>query len=229
MALAHQQPRVDPDRPPAARSGPPVTPQPEVAVEDALNNIVTSDLSSVTLQVVSGPGTFSNTCSGVESYGIVQFSNCSSARPGHTPFEAVDSNSKRVATPSASVTVIPAPGRQARLHLDARHRYCLGHANAGPITVQEQDPFGNPTFSPVTVNLTSSSAAGVFSPTSGGPPVTSVTIPGGTVSTVSFYYGDTVAGTPPSRRTPLRWPRTPGRDHQRWAGCELQSLDPVAD
>ena len=36
--------------------GTPVTPQPEVAVEDALNNIVTSDLSSVTLKVVTGPG-----------------------------------------------------------------------------------------------------------------------------------------------------------------------------
>ena len=59
-----------------------VTPQPEVAVEDALNNIVTSDLSSVTLKVVSGPGTFSSTCSGVESYGIVQFSNCSLERGG---------------------------------------------------------------------------------------------------------------------------------------------------
>ena len=48
----------------------------------------------------------------------------------------------------------------------------------------------------MTVNLSSSSAAGVFSLTSGGAPVTSVTIPGGTVSSVAFYYGDTVAGTP---------------------------------
>ena len=37
-------------------TGTPISPQPEVAVEDALNNIVTSDLSSVTLQIVSYTG-----------------------------------------------------------------------------------------------------------------------------------------------------------------------------
>ena len=103
---------------------------------------------------------------------------------------------ERGSDPDGDGTDIGRLGGQAGLHFDARHRHGFETANAGPITVQEQDAFGNPTFSPVTVNLTSSSAAGVFSLTSGGAPVTSVTIPGGAVSSVAFYYGDTVAGTP---------------------------------
>ena len=173
-----------------------VTPQPEVAVEDALNNIVTSDLSSVTLQVVSGPGSFSSTCSGVESYGIVQFSNCNLSAAGTYTVRAVDSNSSVAATPTVTVQILGASVAKLAFISAPVTGTASTTANAGPITVQEQDAFGNPTFSAVTVNLTSSSAAGVFSLASGGAPVTSVTIPGGAVSSVAFYYGDTVAGTP---------------------------------
>ncbi|HEY5303655.1 MAG TPA: hypothetical protein VIJ86_06315 [Acidimicrobiales bacterium] len=69
-------------------------------------------------------------------------------------------------------------------------------ANLGPITVQEEDSFGNPTTTTETVNLsTSSSATGVFSKAQGGSAVTSVSILSGS-STATFYYGDTSAGTP---------------------------------
>ncbi len=181
--------------------GTPVTPQPEVAVEDALNNIVTSDLSSVTLQIVSytgssGQGSFSSTCSGVESYGIVQFSDCSLSTAGTYVIKAVDSSSGVAATPTASVTVTGAPVAKLVFTTAPASGAASKTANVGPITVQEQDAFGNPTFAPETVNLSSSSTTGVFSLTAGGAPVTSVTIPGGTVSSVSFYYGDTLAGTP---------------------------------
>ena len=184
-------------QPTSGTVGTPVTPQPEVAVEDALNNIVTSDLSSVTLVVVSGPGTFSSTCSGVESYGIVQFSDCSLNAAGTYTIKAVDSNSSVGATPTTSLDGDRRSGGQAGLHDGGRRAAPASNtANLGPITVQEQDAFGNPTFAPETVNLSSSSAKGVFSLTAGGAPVTSVTIPGGAVSSVSFYYGDTIAGSP---------------------------------
>ena len=176
--------------------GSPVTPQPEVAVEDALNNIVSSDLSSVTLKVVTGPGQFSSTCSGVESYGIVQFSNCILNVPGTYTIQVVDSSSGVAPTSTATVVVTSASVAKLAFTTAAVTGTASATANAGPITVQEQDPFGNPTFSPETVNLSSSSTTGVFSLTPGGPAVTSVTIPGGTVSTVSFYYGDTLAGSP---------------------------------
>ena len=183
-------------QPTSGTVGTPVTPQPEVAVEDALNNIVTSDLSSVTLVVVSGPGTFSSTCSGVESYGIVQFSDCSLNAAGTYTIKAVDSSTSVGATPTSSLTVTGAPVAKLVFTTAAVSGTASNIANLGPITVQEQDAFGNPTFAPETVNLSSSSAMGVFSLTAGGAPVTSVTIPGGAVSSVSFYYGDTVAGSP---------------------------------
>ena len=70
-------------------------------------------------------------------------------------------------------------------------------ATLGPITVQEQDPYGNvaASGSPTTVNLTSTSSGATFAATSGGTAVTQVTIPGST-STATFFYGDTKAGTP---------------------------------
>ena len=66
--------------------GTPITPQPEVAVEDSSGNIVQNDFSSVTLEATqtsgSRTGTMSSTCFGVESYGIVQFSGCSLSASG---------------------------------------------------------------------------------------------------------------------------------------------------
>ncbi|MGA2838500.1 MAG: hypothetical protein ABSF84_18115, partial [Acidimicrobiales bacterium] len=68
-------------------------------------------------------------------------------------------------------------------------------ATAGPITVQEQDAYGNVSTSAITVNLSSSSGGGIFAATSGGTTVTSINITAGN-STATFYYGDTVAGSP---------------------------------
>jgi hypothetical protein len=72
-------------------------------------------------------------------------------------------------------------------------------ANLGPITVQEQDSFGNPVTAGsggTLVSLSSTSTGTkVFSRTSGGASVPSVTIAQGS-STASFFYGDTKAGTP---------------------------------
>ena len=67
----------------------------------------------------------------------------------------------------------------------------------GPATVELQDPYGNvvtPT-TPVTVMLSSSSKGGVFGTAQNGKPVSSVTIPAGK-QTATFWYGDTVAGSP---------------------------------
>jgi hypothetical protein len=69
-------------------------------------------------------------------------------------------------------------------------------ATLGPITVQEQDTYGNLTTAMENnVRLSSSSAQGVFSTSQSGASVTSVSIPAGQSST-SFYYGDKTAGTP---------------------------------
>jgi type II secretory pathway pseudopilin PulG len=69
-------------------------------------------------------------------------------------------------------------------------------ANLGQITVQEEDSFGNPTSTAETVTLSSSSpGTSEFSSTLGGSALTTVSIPSG-LSTATFYYGDTKAGTP---------------------------------
>ena len=57
-----------------------LTPEPVVAIEDASGNIVTTDLSPVTLAITPGTGTngaaLSSGCSGTEFYGVVTFSSC---------------------------------------------------------------------------------------------------------------------------------------------------------
>ncbi len=69
-------------------------------------------------------------------------------------------------------------------------------ATVGPITVQEQDAYGNVTKTALTVNLASNSAGtNEFAATSGGAAITSLNIAAGS-STATFYYGDTKAGTP---------------------------------
>jgi hypothetical protein len=71
-------------------------------------------------------------------------------------------------------------------------------ANVGPITVTEEDAYGNEAPAPSggeTLFLASSSPTGVFAASQGGAAITSVAIPAGSTS-VSFYYGDTTAGSP---------------------------------
>ena len=67
-------------------SGSPISPPPVVAVEDAANVIVTSDLSPVHIAITPGTGTsgavLSSNCSGIEFYGVVTFSNCSISLTG---------------------------------------------------------------------------------------------------------------------------------------------------
>jgi hypothetical protein len=65
-------------------------------------------------------------------------------------------------------------------------------------SIQTRDLYGNPSSAPVdiTVTLASTSAAGRFGASSSGPwTVSSVTIPAG-VDMASFYYTDTLSGTP---------------------------------
>jgi hypothetical protein len=69
-----------------------LSPQPAVAVEDANNNIVYSDLSDVQLTISGGPSgaTLSDTCTGSEFYGVVTFSDCSVNTAGTYTLTATD-------------------------------------------------------------------------------------------------------------------------------------------
>ena len=70
-------------------------------------------------------------------------------------------------------------------------------ATIGPFAAQRQDAYGNPVTTGSTAVTLASNSTGtkLFAAASGGPGVTTVTIPAG-ASSASFYYGDTKAGTP---------------------------------
>ncbi len=87
-----------------AEFAPPVT----VAIVDATNNVVTGDISSMSLSVASGPGALSSTCnpSGIEYYGIYTFSNCSVNASGTYTITAKDGS---LTATSGSVVVGPLP------------------------------------------------------------------------------------------------------------------------
>ena len=71
-------------------------------------------------------------------------------------------------------------------------------ATIGPISVGEEDQFGNPIVAAAggtTIALASSSPTGFFAATSGGTWTTQLVIPAG-ASAATFYYGDSSAGSP---------------------------------
>jgi type II secretory pathway pseudopilin PulG len=181
-------------------AGSPIAPQPEVAVEDASGFIVQNDFSSMTLTatpVGSATGSLSNTCFGVESYGIVQFSGCSISAGGNYSIAASDGTLTPPTAGPITVTILNAP--PAKLALSgAVSGTASNKATLGPVTVTLEDAFGNPVNATAltTVSLSSTSAGASFSTSSTGTPsVGSVNIPAGQ-STGTFYYGDTVAGSP---------------------------------
>ncbi len=124
----------------------PVSPQPIIAVEDSSGNIVYNDLSSVTLQVSSGPGSLSSNCSGVESYGVVPFGDCSLNALGTYQLNAVDSNpGVASALEPGTFSISTAPAAKLAFTSAAVSGTASSSPALGPITVQEQDAFGNPT------------------------------------------------------------------------------------
>ncbi len=172
-----------------------VSPQPAVAIEDAGNHIVNGAFSAVSLQW-TGPGSLSNTCFGAPSYGVVQFSGCSFSKAGTYSVQAVASG--LTSTTTATVVVSAAPA--AKLVFTSAAVSPTASSSAGSaITVTEEDALGNLTTSAETVTLgTDSNGPSIFSATKNGPALAApptVTIPAGQ-SSVTFYYGDQVAGTP---------------------------------
>ncbi|MGO8859374.1 MAG: hypothetical protein ACLQRH_01185, partial [Acidimicrobiales bacterium] len=174
-----------------------------VAVEGSNGGIVTSDLSPVTLTVTTGPigATLTDTCSGIEYDGVVTFSNCALTEVGtgySITASEVAPNGVANLTPSTTGTfnVVAAPPAQFVFTSVPVSGVAAASATLGPITVQEQDAYGNPTTAAETVNLTSSSTGtAIFSATAGGAAISTISIPAGS-SSASFYYGDTMAGTP---------------------------------
>ena len=174
---------------PSSTVGSPFGFQPVVAVEDANNNIVTTAFASVSLSIASGPnGAALANCTATQFKGVVTFAGCSVNAVGTYTLAA--SEAGLASGTSSSFYVAPAPPAAFNIISNPLSAIASSSANMGPITVQEQDMFGNPTTAAETVNLSSSSGTGVFSATPGGAAISSITILAGS-SSANFYYGDT--------------------------------------
>src|SRR5207253_3025606 len=101
-------------------------------------------------------------------------------------------------TPTQVETATSAAASQLVFPSSALSFAATSSPTGGPITIQSQDSFGNPSnpSTAETIALSSSSPdSPKFSLTSGGGTIPSVSIPS-SVNSVTFFYGDTKAGTP---------------------------------
>ena len=131
-----------------------VSPQPIVAIEDSNGNIVSGDVSSISLKIYSYVGSASNpalssNCSGVENNGVVPFGDCSVNALGNYELQAVDSNSSvKSAQMTSYFTVTTAPPAKLVFTSTAATGTASNSATMGPITIGEEDAFGNLTMRP---------------------------------------------------------------------------------
>ncbi|WP_140395106.1 beta strand repeat-containing protein [Arthrobacter sedimenti] len=114
-------------------------------------------------------------------------------------FPVVRVSANGVTAGSQTQTVTAAPASKVAYTTQVVSGTTSTTADLGPLTVQLQDPFSNPVVAPaagVPVGLASTTTGtAVFSPTRGSTTTAPIaTIPSGS-STLTFYYGDTRAGT----------------------------------
>ena len=169
-------------------------------VEDAFGNPVTGSgvLITFTAPNTGASATFNNTTNvetdATGANGEAVTSTLTANATAGVPYSVQATNGSYTGT-SFTLTNVGAPS-QLVFTSSPVSGAASSSATLGPITVQEQDAFGNPTTSAETVNLSSNSAGtAVFSATSGGSATTSVNITSGS-SSASFFYGDTKAGSP---------------------------------
>ena len=111
-----------------------------VDVEDQFGNIVTTDSSSVTLSVASGPGSASGTLTVTASSGVATFSNVKFDTTGSYTLTASDGS----LTPATSSTFTVSPAAASKLVYGQQPSNVTAGVAASPsITVDVEDTFGN--------------------------------------------------------------------------------------
>ena len=188
-------------QPSAVVAGAAISPAVAVTVRDAANAAVPVAGISVTVSfgTNAGGGTLSGTLTAATNAGgVATFTGLSvdKAAAGYTL--AAASAGLSGATSSA-FTVSAAAGSTFAITSSPVSGTASATATLGPLTVARRDAFGNASPAPgggTAVTLASNSTGtAVFAATSGGASVGTVTIPAGS-SSVTFWYGDTKAGTP---------------------------------
>jgi hypothetical protein len=186
----------------------PLSPQPQVTVEDQFGNTVTGDGSSVTVAIKAGTGAVGASLSSCVANpkaalsGVATFVGCQITKVG-TGYQLHATDGSLSAADSSAFDITPgAANKLVFSTVPSGNQTATSTATIGPYQVQEQDQFGNPVTAGSTVTVTlSSNSAGTkfFSLTSGGAigiATTTVNIAGGQSTSANFYYSDTKAGSP---------------------------------
>ncbi len=144
-----------------------LSPTPVVAVEDDNGNIVTTDLSTVSLAITPSTNlsdaTLSPNCSENEFYGVVTFANCSIDRAGIGYTLTASDGSLEPAT-SAAFNITPGPASQLAFTPTPPASVFAGVKFS--VVVAEQDAYGNTETGDSTTTLTLAASGGGFSCTS---------------------------------------------------------------
>jgi hypothetical protein len=178
-----------------------------VAVQDSGGSTDTHDSTdSVTIAIGPNAGNGVLTCAGgltaTVTAGVAPFSGCTIPQAGAGYTLTASSATSPSLTPPAnahSFTIVAGPGAKLAFTSAPVAGPASPTANLGPITAQEQDSAGNPVLAgsggtPVSLSA-SPSAGAVFAAIKNGTATTTVTIPASS-STVSFWFGDSHAGSP---------------------------------
>jgi hypothetical protein len=176
-----------------------------VAIEDGNGTTVSNDnTDTVTLALNKSNGAKLSCTGGLTatvSSGVASFTGCT--------IDKAAKNYQLVVTSSVTPALTSPTGNSFDVTAGAASQLVFtsspltgpasSAANLGPVTVQEEDAAGNAVNAGsggVTVSLSANPSSGVvFSDSSGGSSVTSVTIPAGSAA-ASFYVGDSNNGSP---------------------------------
>ena len=186
-------------QPTNAVAGVAISPAIAVTVETAAGAAFPASGTPVAVALTTPAGaTLSGTATALtNSSGVATFSGLSVDKAANYTLTATSSG--LTSATSSSFTITAAAAAKFVITSTAVSGAASATANLGPITVQEQDAFGNPVNAPVggtTVTVTSNSTGTTtFSATLGGSPVSAVSIASG-ASSATFFYGDTKAATP---------------------------------
>lgn len=188
-------------QPSTTMAGMAIKPTVAVAVQTADGVAVPLAGRSVSVAIGTNPsaGTLSGTATATTSAaGVATFADLSIDKSGVAYTLGATSTGLTSAT-SANFTVTAASADRFAITSTAVAGTAASTPTLGPIIVAIRDAFGNPVNAPIggtTVTLTSNSTGTArFSTTLGGITTTTVTIPGGS-SSITFFYGDTKAGSP---------------------------------
>jgi len=141
IAAASASQLVDQLVPTTGTAGQALSPSLKVAVEDAFGNLVTTDTSTVTIGVASGPGGFTGSTTSTSAVsGIATFSNLYLDTAGTYTLTATDGTLKSVT--SGSIVISAATASQLA-YQQIVTTGTAGQALAPAVTVAVEDAFGN--------------------------------------------------------------------------------------